>query len=61
VLVEQADEVAALLAPGGQQRVGGGAGFLVDGRRTGTGCWRLGGAQQLLVGDDVGPVVLAGL
>ena len=62
--VEQAQIVAALLAPGGQQRLGVQMQFGVV-----QGLWRAGaallaptlGAQQVLMLDDIGPVMAAGV
>ena len=64
VLVQQADVVAPLLAPGGQQGMGVGVqiGLVQLRRHAGAaGVAAGGGAQEVAVGDDVGPVVLAGV
>ena len=54
IAVEQVDVVTALLAPGGEQRVADPAGRALQLAAVGV-------AQQVLVGDDVAPVVLAGV
>ncbi len=75
VLVEQAQVVAALLAPGGQQRLGvqvQALGSVITGVANAEHVEPFGhaglaplsvalGAEQVLVFDDVGPVVLAGV
>jgi hypothetical protein len=64
VLVEQADEIASLLAPGGEQRLRVQVQQFVGQNFRHALPPRLAGApapQQIPVGDDVGPVMLQGL